>query len=300
MVLECPVCLEDLDPDNQEMKIVATSCGHIYHQICLQSCTNEVNKTTACPQCRTILIESKIHVLYMNTRTDRPYNREDDQLRKQLRLKEQKVTMLKLALKKKNQKEEKKIEELNDQLKSTAITVTKIQEHIRKRDVKIKALTQRLNREKDKVRTIKEELKETQRQRKAELLLSQSQVKPNETGRKKTVKPKKNETLSQKKPRESNLKNVSTTTNRNVNQRRKSGGNNTVSKKKETQGEAEVKKHSAASVPKVETRLLTKKRHTSEGSSKGGNQTRALKQSRLNEPRTQPSVRRSQRLLKED
>lgn len=51
--VECPVCLREMDPDETEV----TSCGHSFHQKCLESwlkfCENQ-NKAATCPVCRAV------------------------------------------------------------------------------------------------------------------------------------------------------------------------------------------------------------------------------------------------------
>lgn len=80
-VVGCSICFESFKCNTQENLIaLATPCGHIYHQSCLQKW---MDGSTSCPDCRNTINDEQIKRIYFNSTLDdeiTKYNTELEQL----------------------------------------------------------------------------------------------------------------------------------------------------------------------------------------------------------------------------
>lgn len=66
MVIECSICFEALG-NNSEMAEVATTCGHLFHRLCIN---NWLRQTLNCPNCRVAIRRTGLRQIYI-TNTER-------------------------------------------------------------------------------------------------------------------------------------------------------------------------------------------------------------------------------------
>ncbi|KAH6642110.1 hypothetical protein C7974DRAFT_408692 [Boeremia exigua] len=54
---QCSVCMTEVKVRNRDEKYVQTKCGHIFHQLCLDTWVNDsgMKASNTCPSCRTVL-----------------------------------------------------------------------------------------------------------------------------------------------------------------------------------------------------------------------------------------------------
>jgi hypothetical protein len=69
----CTVCVHDvkINADEKEEKPVVTACGHVFHEICLDTWVNDSAASTAhtCPSCRAVMCEGRRRVLALTVDT---------------------------------------------------------------------------------------------------------------------------------------------------------------------------------------------------------------------------------------
>ncbi|KAH7080965.1 hypothetical protein FB567DRAFT_551738 [Paraphoma chrysanthemicola] len=56
----CPICTDPNPEDDSDMRVVRTSCNHVFHRTCLVSWLNSLhNRSGTCPNCRHKMYEAR-------------------------------------------------------------------------------------------------------------------------------------------------------------------------------------------------------------------------------------------------
>lgn len=80
--VSCTVCVHEvkIDMNEKEEKPVVTTCGHIFHEICLDTWVNDSAASTAhtCRSCRAVMCEGRRRVLASMVDTPSENSMSDD------------------------------------------------------------------------------------------------------------------------------------------------------------------------------------------------------------------------------
>lgn len=68
MKIECCICCEKVD--NHHCDVIATVCGHIFHNQCMNQWLR-ATATPTCPQCRRLVVRADLRHIYLNTVSSR-------------------------------------------------------------------------------------------------------------------------------------------------------------------------------------------------------------------------------------